>query len=95
MAQVTLLKQQKVAALADAQARFAAAGPYAVQAKPHGHGDLHALLHASGIAARWQLTLTLTLTLNPNPSPNPNPKKEGRSALMFGAKYGQVTASQP
>ena len=52
MAQVTLLKQQKVAALADAQARFAAAGPYAVQAKPHGHGDLHALLHASGIAAR-------------------------------------------
>ena len=59
---MTLLKQQKVAALADAQARFAAAGPYAVQAKPHGHGDLHALLHASGIAARWQLTLTLTLT---------------------------------
>ena len=70
MAQVTLLKQQKVAALADAQARFAAAGPYAVQAKPHGHGDLHALLHASGIAARWQLTLTLTLTLTLNPNPS-------------------------
>ena len=52
--QVTLLKQQKVAALADPQARFAAAGPYRVQAKPHGHGDLHALLHASGIAAKWQ-----------------------------------------
>jgi UDP-sugar pyrophosphorylase len=51
---VTLLKQQKVAALADPQARFAAAGPYGVQAKPHGHGDLHVLLHTSGIAAKWQ-----------------------------------------
>jgi len=25
-----------------------------VLTKPHGHGDVHYLLHASGTAARWQ-----------------------------------------
>jgi len=24
------------------------------QTKPHGHGDVHALLHASGLAKKWQ-----------------------------------------
>ena len=38
----------ELAACRAATQSTAAAGPYAVQAKPHGHGDLHALLHASG-----------------------------------------------
>jgi UDP-sugar pyrophosphorylase len=25
-----------------------------VQTKPHGHGDVHALLHSSGLAKQWQ-----------------------------------------
>ena len=25
-----------------------------MQTKPHGHGDVHALLHASGLAKKWQ-----------------------------------------
>ena len=25
-----------------------------VQTKPHGHGDVHGLLHSSGLAAKWQ-----------------------------------------
>ena len=24
------------------------------QTKPHGHGDVHALLHSSGLAAKWK-----------------------------------------
>ena len=53
--QVTLLKQNKVAALADSDARFVCEpdDPYRLLTKPHGHGDLHALLHASGLAAKW------------------------------------------
>jgi UDP-sugar pyrophosphorylase len=27
--------------------------PFAIQTKPHGHGDVHALLHTSGLAAKW------------------------------------------
>lgn len=53
--QVTLLKQDKVPCLADNRARMAleAKDPFAVQTKPHGHGDVHALLHSSGLAAAW------------------------------------------
>ena len=43
--QVTLLLQQRVAALVDDDARFAAAGKYELLTKPHGHGDVHVLLH--------------------------------------------------
>eukprot|EP00667_Euglena_gracilis_P004136 EG_transcript_4151 len=54
--QVTLLQQDPVPALADGAARFAAdpANPYRLLTKPHGHGDVHALLHRSGLAGRWQ-----------------------------------------
>lgn len=53
--QITLLKQEKVACLADNEARLAPApgDPFAVQTKPHGHGDVHMLLHSSGIAKKW------------------------------------------
>ena len=53
--QVTLLQQQNVGALADASGALAqpADDPYRVLTKPHGHGDVHALLHTSGLAARW------------------------------------------
>ena len=27
--------------------------PFAVQTKPHGHGDVHMLLHSSGLAGAW------------------------------------------
>lgn len=55
--QITLLKQEKVAALADAEARIASASgstPYTLLTKPHGHGDVHFLLHASGTARAWE-----------------------------------------
>jgi UDP-sugar pyrophosphorylase len=53
--QITLMKQEKVACLSDSEARLALdpKDPYAIQTKPHGHGDVHALLHATGLAAQW------------------------------------------
>jgi len=53
--QITLLKQAKVPCLADNDARIALDGcdAFAIQTKPHGHGDVHALLHSSGTAAAW------------------------------------------
>ena len=50
--QVTLLLQQRVAALVDDDARFAR-GKCELLTKPHGHGDVHVLLHRAGLAARW------------------------------------------
>ena len=53
--QVTLIKQEKVPSLLDAQAHLAksASDPYVIATKPHGHGDVHLLLHQSGLAQRW------------------------------------------
>lgn len=53
--QVTLLKQEKVPALKNNQAHFAQNPDdlYLIQAKPHGHGDVHSLLHQSGLASTW------------------------------------------
>lgn len=51
--QITLIKQEKVAALADNNARIARDGEYGILAKPHGHGDVHVLLHSSGLIAKW------------------------------------------
>lgn len=53
--QITLVKQEKVPSLLDNEARFAqqAADPYTIETKPHGHGDVHVLLHQSGLAQRW------------------------------------------
>jgi UDP-N-acetylglucosamine pyrophosphorylase len=33
--------------------------PFVVQTKPHGHGDVHALLHSSGLLPKWYCTLTM------------------------------------
>ena len=46
----------QVACLADGAAHLALdkSDPYTVQTKPHGHGDVHALLHASGLLQRWR-----------------------------------------
>ncbi len=53
--QLTVVKQEKVPSLCDNAARFAqdADDPYAIETKPHGHGDVHALLHQSGLATTW------------------------------------------
>ena len=53
--QVTLMQQEKVPCLADNDAHIATDGkdPFAIQTKPHGHGDVHALLHSTGLAAQW------------------------------------------
>ncbi|XP_030526560.1 UDP-sugar pyrophosphorylase [Rhodamnia argentea] len=53
--QVKLLKQEKVACLADNDARLALdpQDNYKIQTKPHGHGDVHALLYSSGLLNLW------------------------------------------
>merc|ERR1719218_294591 len=50
--QVTVLQQEKVPALLDVDARIAAKGGN-VETKPHGHGDVHALLHQHGLSKKW------------------------------------------
>ncbi|XP_008798136.1 UDP-sugar pyrophosphorylase [Phoenix dactylifera] len=54
--QVKLLKQEKVACLDDNDARLALDlnDKYKIQTKPHGHGDVHALLYSSGLLNEWQ-----------------------------------------
>jgi UDP-sugar pyrophosphorylase len=53
--QIILMKQSKVPCLADNAGRLALEedDPYQVMTKPHGHGDVHSLLHDKGIANRW------------------------------------------
>ncbi|XP_020108870.1 UDP-sugar pyrophosphorylase isoform X2 [Ananas comosus] len=54
--QVKLLKQEKVACLDDNDARLALDpnDKYKIQTKPHGHGDVHALLYSSGMLYHWK-----------------------------------------
>ncbi|KAM0943252.1 putative nucleotidyltransferase [Dioscorea sansibarensis] len=53
--QVNLLKQEKVACLDDNNARLALDpnDKFKIQTKPHGHGDVHALLFSSGLLNKW------------------------------------------
>ena len=53
--QITLLKQEKVPCLSDGNAYLAIhpKDPFLLQTKPHGHGDVHMLLHTSGLAEQW------------------------------------------
>jgi UDP-sugar pyrophosphorylase len=61
--QVTLLKQEKVAALIDEEAHVALVnksdeeGKYVIDTKLHGHGDIHALMYSSQTAYKWQREL--------------------------------------
>ena len=50
--QVHILKQELVPAIADNEGHLALKEKYKLILKPHGHGDIHMLLHTSGIAAR-------------------------------------------
>lgn len=53
--QVRLMRQGRVPCLADPAGHLAleTADPYALEVKPHGHGDVHALLHQHGLARQW------------------------------------------
>jgi UDP-sugar pyrophosphorylase len=53
--QVTILRQETVAGIADPTPRLAISpsDPYQIVTKPHGHGDVHVLLHQTGLARRW------------------------------------------
>ena len=53
VSQVTLLKQEKVAALLDNDASIAKVSKYEIDSKPHGHGDVHALMYSTGTAEQW------------------------------------------
>jgi len=50
--QVHILKQELVPAIADNDGHLALKEKYKLVLKPHGHGDIHMLLHTSGLAAR-------------------------------------------
>ncbi|WVZ78654.1 hypothetical protein U9M48_026333 [Paspalum notatum var. saurae] len=54
--QVKMLKQEKVACIADNDARLALDpnDKYKIQTKPHGHGDVHSLLYSSGLLEQWK-----------------------------------------
>ena len=53
--QIKLLKQEKVASIKNNSGIIACDenDPYKILTKPHGHGDIHYLLHTSGIAKKW------------------------------------------
>jgi len=54
--QVTLLKQEKVPCLSDNDASLSPdpKDPFRLLTKPHGHGDVHFLLHSSGTLEKWE-----------------------------------------
>jgi UDP-sugar pyrophosphorylase len=56
--QVHLLKQGRVPCFINPAGHLAldSHDPYALQVKPHGHGDVHALLHSSGLVKKWLAT---------------------------------------
>lgn len=53
---VTIVTQDKVAALKDGSAGLALADDdrWSVQTKPHGHGDVHHLLYREGLVDKWE-----------------------------------------
>lgn len=57
--QITLMQQEKVPALSDNNASFCLKSPYELMTKPHGHGDVHALMQQLGVAKRWMNKLRI------------------------------------
>lgn len=53
--QITIFKQGKVPALLDNDAHFAldASNRFAIDTKPHGHGDVHTLLYQHDVVNKW------------------------------------------
>mmetsp|Transcript_32712 Transcript_32712/g.63830 ORF Transcript_32712/g.63830 Transcript_32712/m.63830 type:complete len:646 (+) Transcript_32712:54-1991(+) len=53
--QVVIVKQEKVPSLANNDAAFVAQkdNAFSLQTKPHGHGDVHKLIHDAGLAKKW------------------------------------------
>jgi UDP-sugar pyrophosphorylase len=52
--QVTIVKQEKVPALIDNDATFSVSeDTLEIETKPHGHGDVHTLLHQNGVIQKW------------------------------------------
>ena len=52
--QITFIKQELVPALIDNNATFSLVhGKLEIEAKPHGHGDVHTLLHQYGVIDKW------------------------------------------
>jgi len=49
----TIMMQEKVPALMDSDARISLGDEGSVDTKPHGHGDVHTLLHTTGLAKKW------------------------------------------
>jgi UDP-sugar pyrophosphorylase len=47
---------RQVPCLADNNATLALdpKDPFRLMSKPHGHGDVHSLLHSSGLLAKWK-----------------------------------------
>jgi UDP-sugar pyrophosphorylase len=43
-----------VPALSDNDSKFSMSDSYTVSTKPHGHGDIHALLYRDGIVRKWK-----------------------------------------
>ena len=52
--QVHILKQEPVPAISDNEGHLALKAQYELVLKPHGHGDIHMLLHTSGLATKLQ-----------------------------------------
>ncbi len=52
--QVHVLKQELVPAISDNDGSLALKDKYELILKPHGHGDIHMLLHTSGLAAKLE-----------------------------------------
>ncbi|GBG26944.1 UDP-sugar pyrophosphorylase 1 [Hondaea fermentalgiana] len=52
--QITLMKQEKVPAIVDNEGHFAQEDDGLVATKPHGHGDVHSLLHSTGTLDDWK-----------------------------------------
>ena len=53
--QIIVAQQEKVPAIVNNNGKFSmsSTNPYLIETKPHGHGDVHMLLHSTGTASKW------------------------------------------